>query len=93
MRKLHEYATEILHLHPEQVQVFTPTPSTYASLMYYTEKDPFSGQKLFVEKNPNRKSRQKDIVTREAGSRPSSSSWKSKKVNPNQKPLRTSHGK
>ena len=42
MKKLKEYATNQLHISPEQVQVFTPTPSTYASVMYYTEKDPFS---------------------------------------------------
>jgi hypothetical protein len=45
------------------VQIFTPTPSTYASLMYYTEMDPFTRQPLFVEKDPRRKERQKDIVT------------------------------
>jgi hypothetical protein len=45
------------------VQVFTPTPSTYASVMYYTGKDPFTGEKLFVEKNPAAKQRQKEVIT------------------------------
>ncbi len=45
------------------MQVFTPTPSTYSSLMYYTELDPFTGQPIFVEKDPRRKERQKEIVT------------------------------
>jgi hypothetical protein len=45
------------------VQVFTPTPSTYASLMYYTEMDPFTGEKIFVEKNTERKARQKMLIT------------------------------
>ena len=31
--------------------------------MYYTEKDPFSGKKLFVEKNLHRKALQKQIIT------------------------------
>ena len=31
--------------------------------MYYTEKDPFTGKKLFVEKDNARKQKQKDIVT------------------------------
>jgi len=31
--------------------------------MYYTEMDPFTGEKLFVEKDPNRKERQKLILT------------------------------
>jgi uncharacterized radical SAM protein YgiQ len=63
MRKLKDYAVKHLHLTPEQVQVFTPTPSTYASVMYYTEQDPFTGQKLFVEKNLKRKETQKELVT------------------------------
>ena len=40
MFALKRFASRELGLLPEQVQVFTPTPSTYASLMYYTEKDP-----------------------------------------------------
>jgi uncharacterized radical SAM protein YgiQ len=63
MKKLHDFTTKELHLNPEQVQVFTPTPSTYASVMYYTEEDPFTGQPLFVEKNLTRKQKQKDIIT------------------------------
>jgi radical SAM superfamily enzyme YgiQ (UPF0313 family) len=55
---------EELELLPEQVQIFTPTPSTYASLMYYTERDPFTGERLFVEKSFKGKRRQKHIVTR-----------------------------
>ena len=63
MRRLRQFAVEKLELLPEQVQIFTPTPSTYASLMYYTELDPFTGEPLFVEKNFKGKRRQKDIVT------------------------------
>ncbi len=63
MQRIRQFASLKLKIHPEQVQVFTPTPSTYASLMYYTESDPFSGEKLFVEKDPGRKERQKRIVT------------------------------
>ena len=59
MKKLKEYATNQLHVSPEQVQVFTPTPSTYASVMYYTEKDPFTGKPIFVEKDLKRKVIQK----------------------------------
>ncbi len=63
MLRLKTFASQKLHIHPEQVQVFTPTPSTYASLMYYTEMDPFTLRPLFVEKDPRRKERQKNIVT------------------------------
>lgn len=62
MRRLRVFTSQKLNIHPEQVQVFTPTPSTYSSLMYYTELDPFTGEKLFVEKETGRKERQKRIV-------------------------------
>ncbi len=62
MRRLRTFTSQKLNIHPEQVQVFTPTPSTYSSLMYYTEVDPFTGEKLFVEKESGRKERQKRIV-------------------------------
>jgi uncharacterized radical SAM protein YgiQ len=68
MQRLKRFASEKLQVNPEQVQIFTPTPSTYASLMYYTESDPFTRQPIFVEKDPRRKERQKEIVTRK-GSR------------------------
>jgi uncharacterized radical SAM protein YgiQ len=62
MQCLKHFTSQKLHINPEQVQVFTPIPSTYASLMYYTEMDPFTRQPLFVEKDPVRKERQKAIV-------------------------------
>ncbi len=63
MHALKHFASRHLGILPEQVQVFTPTPSTYASVMYFTEKDPFTGEKLFVEKNPAGKQHQKEIIT------------------------------
>ncbi|URA10376.1 YgiQ family radical SAM protein [Thermospira aquatica] len=63
MIKAKHFIQKHLHLTPEQVQIFTPTPSTYASVMYYTERDPFHPErKLFVEKNPSEKQKQKDIL-------------------------------
>ena len=62
MERLRDFATRELKLQPEQVQIFTPTPSTYASVMYYTEMDPFTGERLFVEKDLRGKQRQKDVV-------------------------------
>ncbi len=64
MKQLKEFVTNKLHLTPEQVQVFTPTPSTYASVMYYTEKDPFTGETIFVEKNTVNKIAQKEIISK-----------------------------
>ncbi|MDR3575003.1 MAG: YgiQ family radical SAM protein [Anaerolineaceae bacterium] len=62
MQKLKSFASQELHISPEQVQIFTPTPSTYSSLMYYTELDPFTREPLFVEKDIVRRERQKMIV-------------------------------
>jgi radical SAM superfamily enzyme YgiQ (UPF0313 family) len=64
MKQLKDFVTNKLHLTPEQVQVFTPTPSTYASVMYYTEKDPFTGEPIYVEKNIVQKIAQKEMVSK-----------------------------
>jgi uncharacterized radical SAM protein YgiQ len=66
MQCMRAFTSQKLQIHPEQVQVFTPTPSTYSSLMYYTELDPFTGKPIFVEKDARRKERQKEIVTDKA---------------------------
>lgn len=63
MQALKQFAIQELGVLPDQVQIFTPTPSTYASVMYHTEKDPFTGEKLFVEKNPAGKQKQKEVIT------------------------------
>lgn len=70
MQKMKAYASRELHLNPEQVQIFTPTPSTYASVMYHTGLDPFTGEKLFVEKDLAGKMRQKNVVTEKQSPRP-----------------------
>jgi uncharacterized radical SAM protein YgiQ len=62
MRELKSFAGRELKTNPRQMQIFTPLPSTYSSLMYFTEIDPFSGRKIFVEKKTEKKQRQKDIV-------------------------------
>jgi uncharacterized radical SAM protein YgiQ len=62
MRSLKRFASRTLKMNPEQVQIFLPLPSTYSALMYYTEIDPFTRRSLFVEKDPVKKERQKDIV-------------------------------
>ena len=63
MAELKRFTSEKLQINPEQVQIFTPTPSTYSTLMYYTEMDPFTREPIQVEKDLRRKERQKDIVT------------------------------
>ena len=63
MRKLKKFVNEELRMKPEQVQIFTPTPSTYSTLMYHTGLDPFTGKKIFVEKSLRGKEKQKAVVT------------------------------
>ncbi len=64
MHRLRRFAARELKTHPEQVQIFTPSPSTIAALMYYTERDPFTGRKIFVEKTLRGRERQKRIIMR-----------------------------
>ncbi len=60
-RKMETLARELsdLGMHPEQVQDFTPTPMTLATAMFYLGFDPYTGQKVFVERDIARKKRQK----------------------------------
>ena len=62
MRELARYCRDVLHIHPEQVQVFTPTPSTYSTAMYRTSRD-LKGRDVPVERSVQRRQRQKEIVT------------------------------
>ena len=69
MQHLKTFCREQLKLSPQQVQIFTPTPSTYSTLMYWTGRDPFSGEKIFVEKEPRQKQRQKNTLVAARGDR------------------------
>jgi len=60
---LRQYIQRELRINPEQVQIFIPAPSTYSAVMYYTGIDPFSGNKLFVEKKIKNKEKQKKLIT------------------------------
>ncbi|MEN6373404.1 MAG: YgiQ family radical SAM protein [Smithella sp.] len=62
MRDLKAFTSRNLKINPQQVQIFTPTPSTYSSLMYWTEIDPATGRKIFVEKDAGKKQKQKDVI-------------------------------
>ncbi|MCI5131813.1 MAG: DUF3362 domain-containing protein [Candidatus Electrothrix sp. EH2] len=48
---------------PRQVQIFTPTPSTWSTLMYWTGENPFTDQPCFVEENNQARERQKAVLT------------------------------
>jgi uncharacterized radical SAM protein YgiQ len=63
MVKLKSFALGKLGIIPEQVQVFTPSPSTYSTLMYWTEQDPFTKRPCFVEKTFRGREKQKQVLT------------------------------
>ncbi|MBQ3032578.1 MAG: YgiQ family radical SAM protein, partial [Anaerotignum sp.] len=59
--ELAEYLRDIHHM-PEQVQDFYPTPGTLSTAMYYTEKDPRTGEKVYVPKSPHEKAMQRALM-------------------------------
>jgi len=61
MMRLKNFLKGGLKHFPEQVQIFTPTPSTLSAAMYFCGTDP-EGNKIFCEKEMTAKERQKDIL-------------------------------
>lgn len=61
IKKMEALARELsdLGMYPEQVQDFTPTPMTLATAMFYLGFDPYTGKKVFVERDIDGKKRQK----------------------------------
>lgn len=51
-------------IYMDQVQDFTPTPMTTSSVMFYTGLDPKNLEKVFVERDPERKKEQKSFFFR-----------------------------
>ena len=47
---------------PDQVQDFYPTPATLATCMYYTEKDPFTLEPVYVAKDLEEKKMQRALI-------------------------------
>jgi radical SAM superfamily enzyme YgiQ (UPF0313 family) len=62
MRELKKFATTKLKLNPEQVQIFTPTPLTHATCMYYTGINPDTMKEVFVDKKYSARELQKAIL-------------------------------
>jgi uncharacterized radical SAM protein YgiQ len=63
MQAMKNFAQKELKVLPRQVQIFTPTPSTWSTLMYWTGENPFTGQPCFVEKDGQARERQKMVLT------------------------------
>jgi uncharacterized radical SAM protein YgiQ len=66
MEEARVFCHEKLGMTPEQVQIFTPTPSTWSTLMYATGKDFQTGEKIFVERDTARKEKQKGALVARA---------------------------
>ncbi len=62
MRELKKFALRNLKILPRQVQIFTPTPSTIATLMYWTGVNPLTGRSCFVERSFQGREQQKRIL-------------------------------
>lgn len=62
MERVKDFARSELHFTPEQVQIFTPSPATIATLMYYTETSWPDGRSIFVEKTAAGREKQKQAV-------------------------------
>ena len=66
MREMKKLASSpaLRGLYMDQVQDFTPTPMTTSSVMFYTGMDPKNLQKVFVERDIERKREQKSFFFR-----------------------------
>ncbi|MCD6116896.1 YgiQ family radical SAM protein [bacterium] len=63
MENLKSFTDKYLKIVPEQVQIFTPLPLTWSSIMYATGINPFTMQPIFVERDKGKKEIQKSIIT------------------------------
>lgn len=63
MEHLGRFCRNRLNTNPEQVQIFTPTPSTVSTMMYFTGKT-MDGGPVFVERSESGKQAQKDAVVK-----------------------------
>lgn len=62
MGELLRFCSEELHHVPEQVQIFTPTPSTISTAMYFTRRDWETQKPIRAEHRMEDKQHQKDIL-------------------------------
>lgn len=62
MHALLAFCRKELRLIPRQVQLFTPTPCTWSTLMYRTGTDPFTGAPCFVEQSTAERERQRQVL-------------------------------
>ena len=68
VRKLIKKLRELKNI--EQFQLFTPTPMTPSTCMYWTGMDPFTMEKVDVVYDYNTKKKMKTMMMKELGIRP-----------------------
>jgi uncharacterized radical SAM protein YgiQ len=59
---LRDFILRHLGYFPQQIQIFTPTPGTVSTAMYYSGIDPFTGEKVYVEKSLKVRNKMKENV-------------------------------
>ncbi len=62
MYRLKDFTKKVLKFRPRQVQIFTPTPSTMATMIYFTETALSGKSPIFVEKDIRKKEKQKEAL-------------------------------
>lgn len=62
MRRLKKFVGKTLRFQPEQVQIFTPSPSTFSTLMYHTRCSWDDNRAIYVETDLRGKQRQKQAI-------------------------------
>ncbi|PIW67478.1 MAG: YgiQ family radical SAM protein, partial [Candidatus Omnitrophica bacterium CG12_big_fil_rev_8_21_14_0_65_42_8] len=50
------------HIRPEQIQDFIPLPMTASSVMYWTGKNPFTDEKVYVPKDIKKRKWQRALI-------------------------------
>ncbi|MCQ2056315.1 MAG: YgiQ family radical SAM protein [archaeon] len=62
MRELSQFCRNYLKISPEQIQIFTPTPSTISTTMYYTHRNLENTNNVKVEYLKQARQKQKDVI-------------------------------
>ena len=60
--ELAEFVDQQVGHRPQQVQNFTPTPMTISTSMYYTGRDPFSGEEVYVPRGEKERRWQRALL-------------------------------
>lgn len=64
MEELDSFIHRELKTNPEQVQIFTPTPSTLSTMIYYTRRDYENTTNIKCEHSMQMKQKQKEVIVK-----------------------------